>query len=184
MSTFYLFSCLAKKCVKLVYWTNFWDCNKINYVRRNVHFPSKHAATFLSFPVFCVSKPITYLITGTLLWKQRIMKMFIIKIFIEIQKFKLLFVKKSTDKNIMVCVKFTFRVRTKPSNAFWTCTVKRDIFTCSCICRAWSRKLRQRPILAKKGTFLNKRHKKITTPCSIPFESVLDQNKAMHNFHK
>ena len=30
--------------------------------------------------------------------------MFIIKIFIEIQKFKLLFAKKSTDKNILVCV--------------------------------------------------------------------------------
>ena len=43
---------------------------------------------------FCVRKH--------LLWKQKNNQIFIIKIFIEIQKFKLLFVKKSTNKNIIV----------------------------------------------------------------------------------
>ena len=44
----------------------------------------------------------------------------------------------------------------------------------------------------KKGTFLKKKHKKFHAsrpprpppPYSIPFLSVLHQNKALHNFHK
>ena len=43
---------------------------------------------------------------------------------------------------------------------------------------AWSRKLGQHLVLAKNGT------KNFTIPSSIPFLSVLHQNKALHNFHK
>ena len=49
----------------------------------------------------------------------------------------------------------------------------------------WSRKLGQCPILAKKGTFFKKKGTEaFTTPYSIPFLSVLHQNKGLHNFHK
>ena len=44
--------------------------------------------------------------------------------------------------------------------------------------RAYSRNLGQHPILTKKGT------KNFTTPYSIPFLSVLHENKALHNFHE
>ena len=50
--------------------------------------------------------------------------------------------------------------------------------------RAQSRKLEQRPILAKKDTFFKKGTKTYTTPYSIHFLSVLHQNKGLHNFHK
>ena len=47
------------------------------------------------------------------------------------------------------------------------------------------RKLGYHPILAKKGTFFKKRDIKSFTTCYlIPFQSVLYQNKALHNFHK
>ena len=40
-------------------------------------------------------------------------------------------------------------------------------------------------MLAKKGTFFKKRViKSFTTSYLIPFQSVLYQNKALHNFHK
>ena len=39
-------------------------------------------------------------------------------------------------------------------------------------------------IFGKKGTFLEKDTKSFTTPYSIPFLSVLHQNKALHKFHK
>ena len=45
-------------------------------------------------------------------------------------------------------------------------------------------------ILAKKGTFLKKKKKKkkgtthFTTPNSIPIQSVLHQNKTLHDFYK
>ena len=42
--------------------------------------------------------------------------------------------------------------------------------------RAYSRNLWQHPILAKKGT------KNFPTPYSIPFLSVLHENKVLHNF--
>ena len=51
-----------------------------------------------------------------------------------------------------------------------------------------STKLGQRPLLAKKDTFFEKKKKNgtenLTTPYSIPFLNVLHQNKASHNFHK
>ena len=50
---------------------------------------------------------------------------------------------------------------------------------------AYSRKLGQHLILAQKSTFLGKKNtKNLTTPYSMPFLSVLHQNKALHNFHK
>ena len=52
-------------------------------------------------------------------------------------------------------------------------------------CRAWSRNLGQRSVLAKKDTFfLKKAPKKSTTPYTIPFLSVLFQNKVLYNFAK
>ena len=53
--------------------------------------------------------------------------------------------------------------------------------------RAYSRNLGQRSILARKSTFLKKkRHQNFNPPplYSIPFVSVLHQNKALHNFRK
>ena len=51
--------------------------------------------------------------------------------------------------------------------------------------RVLSRKLVQCLILFKKGTsFLKKGNKNFTTPCSVPFLSVLHQNKALYNFRK
>ena len=51
--------------------------------------------------------------------------------------------------------------------------------------RVESRKFGQLPILAKMGIFFEeKRTKNFTTPYSIPFLSVLHQNKALNNFNK
>ena len=48
-----------------------------------------------------------------------------------------------------------------------------------------SRKLGQHLTLATKGTFFEKNDtKNFTTPYSIPFLSVLCQNKALQNFYK
>ena len=55
----------------------------------------------------------------------------------------------------------------------------------SYISGACSRNLGQHSVLAKKGTFLKKRHQKFhPTSYSIPFLSVLHQNKVLYNFHK
>ena len=54
--------------------------------------------------------------------------------------------------------------------------------------RAFSRKLGQRLILAKKGTLFEEKTKKVTTNFitlySNQFLSVLDENKALYNFQK
>ena len=53
--------------------------------------------------------------------------------------------------------------------------------------RAYSRNLGQCSILARKGTFFEKRVPKVSSPLplySIPFLSVLHQNEALHNFPK
>ena len=60
------------------------------------------------------------------------------------------------------------------------------------ITRAYSRNLGQRSILARKGTFLCKKGISLKkgppkihpSPYSIPFLSVLHQNKVLHNFRK
>ena len=49
--------------------------------------------------------------------------------------------------------------------------------------RAYSRNLGQHLVLARKGTFSKKRVPEIS-PYSIPFLSVLHQNKVLHNFPK
>ena len=51
--------------------------------------------------------------------------------------------------------------------------------------RAYSRNLGQRLVLARKGTFFNKRPQKFhPAPYSIPFLSALHQNKVLHNFRR
>ena len=52
--------------------------------------------------------------------------------------------------------------------------------------RAYSRNLGQRSVLAGKVTFFEKRATNILpiAPYSIPFLSVLHQNKALYNFLK
>ena len=51
--------------------------------------------------------------------------------------------------------------------------------------RISSRTFGQLPILAKMGIlFLKKGTNNLSTPYSISFLSVLNQNKTLHNFHK
>ena len=51
--------------------------------------------------------------------------------------------------------------------------------------RTYSRNLGQHSILAKKDTFFGKKGtKSFTPPFSIPFLSVVHQNKALYNFRK
>ena len=65
------------------------------------------------------------------------------------------------------------------------CMLLLNMKVCITTCRDWSRNLGQRSVLAKKGTFFEKRAPKNSTP-SIQslFLSVLYQNKVLYNFHK
>ena len=63
--------------------------------------------------------------------------------------------------------------------------VKQNMNYCITIFRVYNRKLGQPMILAKKGTFFEKKgHQTFYHPLFNPFLSVLHQNKALHNFHK
>ena len=56
---------------------------------------------------------------------------------------------------------------------------------CYCICRTWSKKLGQYPILVKNSTFFKKSVQNNSPPrIQSQFLSILNQNKTLHNFHQ